>query len=172
MADKNQAIIDFLLTCPTISGNPLYFNFLNAKDKNKQVITQANDTALNRNFVDGSVLKRYTFTIIDFRSVAYDAVPINTVIPGTTTYTEYVSQNVETFDDVQNIIDWINEQADEQNYPDFGEECFIDSMRTTSTNPNLNGVDTSVAPALAKYSISIEIDYLDNTKSIWNQEEN
>lgn len=168
MTDKNQAIIDFLLTCPTIQSNPLFFNFLNARNNSKQIITQANDTSLNRNFIDGSVLKRYTFTIIDFRSVSFEAVPRNSDIPGTTTQTDYVSENVEELFDVQGIIDWINEQADLHNYPDFGNDCLIDEMRCTSENPNLNGVDTSVTPALAKYSMSIQIDYLDKTKTIWN----
>ena len=167
MVDKNQAVIDFLLTCPKINSNPLFFNFLNAKDNNKQIITQANDTAIDKVYVDGSILKRYTFTIIDFRSVTFEPIPKNLPIPGTTTTTDYVSENVEEMFDVQGILDWVTEQADALNYPDFGEDCEIDSMRTTSTNPNLNGVDTSVTPALAKYSISIQIDYLDKTKAIW-----
>jgi hypothetical protein len=159
MVDKNQAIIDFLITCPIISQNPLYFNFLNAKDNNKQIITQANDTSINKPYVDGSVLKRYTFTIIDFRSVAYEAIP---KVEG------YTSENVEELDDVQHIIDWITEQADERIYPNFGQDCIIEDMKTTTENPNLNGVDTSVTPALAKYSMTIQIDYLDKTKVIWN----
>ena len=159
VVDKNQAIIDFLLQCPAIIKNPLYFNFLNAKDNDKQVITQANDTTLDKKYIDGSVLKRYTFTLIDFRSVAYQPIP---KVAG------YTSENVEEMLDVQGIIDWINEQADEENYPDFGAKCLIDTMMTTSNNPNLNGVDTSVSPALAKYSITIQIDYLDVGKVIWN----
>lgn len=157
--DKNQAVIDFLIQCPAIESNPLFFNFLNAHDDNKQIITQANDVALNRVYVDGSALKRYTFTLIDFRSVAYQPIP---KVSG------YTSENVEELFDVQGIMDWINEQADSQNYPDFGEDCIIDSMRTTSDNPNLNGVDTQVTPALAKYSMSIQIDYIDKTKIVWN----
>lgn len=158
MVDKNQAVINFLLTCPKINSNPLFFNFLNAKDNNKQIITQANDTAIDKVYVDGSILKRYTFTIIDFRSVTFEPIPKQE---------QYTSENVEEMFDVQGILDWVTEQADALNYPDFGEDCEIDSMRTTSTNPNLNGVDTSVTPALAKYSISIQIDYLDKTKAIW-----
>lgn len=158
VVDKNQAIIDFLIQCPTIADNPLFFNFLNAKDDNKQIITQANDKMLNKNFVDGSVLKRYTFTIIDFRSVAYQPIP---KVSG------YTSENVEEMLDVQGIMDWVNEQADLQNYPNFGNDCIIDSMKTTSENPNLNGVDTQVTPALAKYSISIQIDYIDISKRLW-----
>lgn len=159
MVDKNQAVINFLLQCPTIASNPLFFNFLNAKDNDKQIITQSNDTVLNRNYVEGSIMKRFTFTIIDFRSVAYQPLPR---VAG------YTSENVEEMFDVQGILDWVNEQADAENFPDFGTSCFIDDMRTTSETPNLNGVDTSVTPALAKYSISIQIDYLDRTKAIWN----
>ena len=167
MVDKNQAVIDFLLTCPTIQANPLFFNFLNAKDNNKQIITQSNEVALDKNFIDGSVMKRYMFSIIDFRSVTFEAIPINTIIPGTTTYTDYTSENVEEMFDVQGILDWVNEQGDIRNFPNFGDDCVIDSMSTTSNTPNLNGVDTSVTPALAKYSITIQIDYLDTTKKIW-----
>ena len=156
--DKNQAIIDFLIQCPTIANNPLFFNFLNAKDNNKQIITQANEISLNSRYIDGSVLKRYTFSIIDFRSVVYQPLP---KVEG------YTSENVEEMFDVQGIMDWVNEQADLQNYPDFGENCLIDSMRTTSDNPNLNSIDTSVTPALAKYSMSIQVDYLDTSKAIW-----
>jgi len=164
--DKNQAVIDFLMGCQTIADNPLFFNFLDAKDNSKQIITQANDTLLNKTYLDGSVLKRYTFTIIDFRSITYLPIPKS---PTTTTTTEIpVNENVEELLDVQGIMDWINEQADARSYPDFGNNCIIESMRTTSENPNLNGIDTQVSPALAKYSISIQIDYVDTSKAIWN----
>ena len=159
--DKNQAVINFITQCNTIANNPLFFNFLNAKDNSKQIITQANDISLNKPYIDGSVKKRYTFTIIDFRSVTYQPVP-KTV--GSTVLT---SENVDELFDVQGIMDWVNQQADAHNYPDFGEDCIIDEMRTTSENPNLNGIDTQVSPALAKYSMSIQIDYIDISKAIW-----
>ena len=159
--DKNQAVINFITQCNTIANNPLFFNFLNAKDNSKQIITQANDISLNKPYIDGSVKKRYTFTIIDFRSVTYQPVP---KIVGSTVLT---SENVDELFDVQGIMDWVNQQADAHNYPDFGEDCIIDEMRTTSENPNLNGIDTQVSPALAKYSMSIQIDYIDISKAIW-----
>lgn len=160
--DKNQAVIDFLLTCYQIRSNPLFFNFLNAKDGSKQIITQSNDKALNHNYVDGSVMKRYTFSLIDFRSVAYQAIPVVG-----TTLEVYSTENVEELFDIQGIMDWVQEQADARNFPDFGDDCIIEDMKTTTENPNLNGVDTSVSPALAKYSMSIQIDYLDTSKVIW-----
>ena len=159
MVDKNQAVIDFLLNCPQLANNPLFFNAINAKDNDKQIITQSNDESLNQTFVDGSVMRRFTFSIIDFRSVVYQPLP---KVAG------YTSENVQEMLDVQGIMDWVNEQADNYNYPQFGLGYQIDSMKTTSDNPNLNGIDTSVSPALAKYSMSIQIDYLDTTKAVWN----
>jgi len=159
MVDKNQAIIDFLLDCPQIAYNPLFFNAIKAKDNDKQIVTQSDDVTLDEKYIDGSVMKRFTFTIIDFRSVVYQPLP---KVAG------YTSENVQEMFDVQGMLDWVNEQAENENYPDFGTNCLIDSMKTTSNTPNLNGVDTSVTPALAKYSISIQIEYLDTNKAVWN----
>ena len=156
--DKNQAIIDFLLTCPAIIADPLFFNFLNAKDNNQQIITQSNDKSLQQTFIDGSVLKRYAFTLIFFKSVLYQAIP---KVEG------LVNENVEELGQVQTIIDWVTEQNDSQTYPDFGEDCEIDEIKALSENPGLNGVDTTVTPALAKYSVTIQVDYLDKSKAIW-----
>lgn len=156
--DKSQAMIEFLLNCEAIQNSSLYFNFVNASDEDKQFVTTANDRVLDKKFIDGSVLRRFTFTIIDYRSVAYQELAKLSISS---------NENVEEYLDIQGIIDWIEEQNDLENYPDFGESCEIDEMKTTTVNPNLNGVDTSTTPALAKYSISIQIDYLDTTKVIW-----
>lgn len=158
MVDKNQAVIDYMLQCPQINENALYFNFGEAKDNNKQIITQGNDKAMNKPYIDGSVLKRYTFTLFDFRSIAALAVPKGFA---------YTSENVEEILDVQSIIDWIAEQEKLRNYPNFGEDCVIEEIKAITDNPNLNGIDTSVSPALARYSISIQIQYLDTTNQIW-----
>ena len=156
--DKNQAIIDYLITCPKIQDNPLYFNFIHGNEDDKQIITTGNEKTIDRPYVDGSVLKRFTFTIIDFKSVAYRAV----VKDGA-----HVDENVEDILQVQDIIDWIEEQNEIRNFPNFGEDCIVESISTTANNPNLNGVDSNVSPALAKYSISIQVNYIDVSKMLW-----
>lgn len=161
--DKNQATIDFLLQCDEVRNNPLFFNFITAKEDNKQFITVANDKSLNRTYIDGSVLRQYTFTIIDYKSVSMNAL---VTVPG------YKNENVEDVLDVQGIIDWITEQAELKNFPDFGEGYTIQSMEALTDNPNLNGIDSSTSPALAKYSFTIRIQYLDETKMIWTKEDN
>lgn len=157
--DKTQAVIEYLLTCPQITDSPLYFNFVNAKDEDKQFVTVANERTLHKPFIDGSVSKRFTFTIIDYRSVAYQEMARLNIT---------ANESVEEYLDVQALIDWINEQEDLKHYPDFGTDCIVERIGTASDNPNLNGVDTQSNPALAKYSISIQIDYIDYSKKIWN----
>lgn len=156
--DKNQAIVDFLINCPQISNNPLFFNFADAKDESKQILTVANDKALNEPYIDGSILKRYTFTIIDYKSIAYKAIVKQEGFP---------DENLQDFLDTQGIIDWINTQEDAKNYPDFGQDCIIEKMEVLTDNPNLNGVDTNTSPQLARYSLTIRIEYLDKSKMIW-----
>lgn len=158
MADKNQAIIDYLIQCPAIQNNPLFFNFIQAKNDNKQIVTVANDKLMDKTYIDGSVQKRYTFSIIDYKSIAYDAV---------VKQEGYTNENVDDILQVQQIIDWIDEQEALRNYPDFGSECVIDNIKALSSNPNLNGVDTNVSPSLAKYSISIQINYVDYSNANW-----
>lgn len=158
MADKNQAVIDFLLQCPQIKDNPLFFNYGEAKSDNKQIVTVANDKSVSKEYIDGSVLKRYTFTIIDHKSITAQAL---VDIAG------LKNESVEEMFDVQGIIDWIEEQEDRQNYPDFGEKCQIDRMWAATDTPTLNGIDTSIKPAIAKYSVSVIIEYLDISRAIW-----
>lgn len=157
--DKNQAVIDYLLDCPQIKNSPLFFNFTQADSESKQIVTQGNDTALSKEFLNGDILKRYTFTIIDYRSIAFQAL-VN--ISG------FINENVEEMLDCQGIIDWIDEQEDARNYPDFGENCIVDSITALTLNPSLNGVQNSGSLNLAKYSIAIRIEYLDTSKRIWN----
>ena len=118
-----------------------------------------NDRVVNKPYIDGSVLKRFTFTLVDYRTVTYQSI---VKLEG------YPNENVSELMDIQSVMDWINEQADLHNYPDFGSDCVIESMRTATDEPTLNGVDKSVSPSIAQYSMSIIIEYIDNSKKNWN----
>lgn len=156
--DKNQAVIDYIIQCPTIWNSPLYFNFINAEDDTNQFVTQTNERYGSKRFIDGSVMKIYSFTIILYKSTADTAV---VKIEG------YPNENISDMSDIQGLIDWISEQRELHNYPDFGENCVIDDVYTTSENPNFDGIDDQVSPPLAVYSITIEIQYLDISQKIW-----
>ena len=156
--DKSQAVLTFLQTCEYISSDPLFFNFGNVEDNAHQVIVSSDDIALHAPFIDGSVEKRFTFSIDSFKSVAYNPV-VSTQLAN--------DENLEEFQSVQQILDWITAQDNLHNYPDFGNDCIIDEMKVLTTKPELVGVDTSLNPPMAVYRISIQIDYLDNTEKAW-----
>lgn len=156
--DKNQAVIDYLIQCPAILNSPLYFNFIKAETDTNQFVTNSNDEYTNIRYVDGSVLKQYTFTIVTYKSTADTPV---VKLDG------YPNENMSDILDIQSLIDWVSKQEDIRNYPDFGSDCVIDSIRTTSENPRLDGIDDQVIPNLAIYSVSIEIRYIDNSKKVW-----
>lgn len=156
--DKNQAVIDYIITCPTILNSPLYFNFINAKDGTNQLFTESTDVYTTKQFIDGSVEKLYTFTILTFKSAADIAV---------VKQSGYENENLSDMSDVQKLIEWINEQNEARNFPDFGEDCIIDSIATTTEQPKFEGIDEQISPPLAVYSTSIQIKYIDFSKLIW-----
>lgn len=156
--DKNLAIIKFLLDCPTIQENPLFFNFANEEDGNNHFITESD--SVKKPFIDGSVLKQYTFSIANYSYVSHNAIIDNDG--------NISDENLENMAKVQDILDWINEQSDKQNYPDFGENCVIEEMNTLTTDPDIDGIDTSVNPPIARYSVGVKLLYLDNSKKIWS----
>lgn len=157
--NKNKAVIDYLITCPQIYQSPLYFNFINASDGTMQIMTSANDYYTSRPYIDGSISKLYTLTLIIFKSAS--DMPIVKL-------SGYDSENIDDLAYVQALIDWIKEQNDLQNFPDFGEKCEIDTIRSTRDAPYLMGINTDSTPPLAMYSVTIQIEYIDNTKKIWN----
>lgn len=156
--DKNTATINFLVTYPDIQANPLFVNFINAKDNNIQFLTSSNDKTVNKPFIDGSVMKRYTFSLVITKSITEMAIVKD----------EIANENIEDMANIQELMDWINAQGDNRIYPDFGEECVIEEMHTTAENPSLDGINTEVTPALALYSMEIRIDYIDYSKVIWS----
>jgi len=160
MIDKNQAVIDYLIQCPQILNSPLYFNLINAKNDNVQIITSADDVTTTRPYVDGSIPKRYTFSIVTFKSITDLALVKDS---------EYPNENVDDLAEAQALIDWVHEQEDIQNYPNFGEDCYIDSIQTTTDTPRFDGINDELTPPLAMYTIAIVINYIDTSKMIWKE---
>lgn len=159
--DKNKAIIDYLLQCPAIVNSSLYFNFIEAKDGSTQLLTMTDETATLRRYVDGSVRRRYSFNLVVFKSISEVAIPKNQE-------DELSIENVDDLSDVQALIDWVTEQNENRNFPNFGITCIIESIESTTDSPQLVGVNTELNPPLAMYSVSIQVEYIDESRVIWN----
>lgn len=156
--DKNQAVIDYLLTCKAIYDSPLYFNLADIKNGVNALIQQATDRNIERPYIDGSVLKRYSLTIQCYSSVSNNPI---VKVQGID------NENVSDVNTIQHLIDWIVEQNEQRNFPNFGETCQVEEIRTTSENPRLDQIDKTQSNPLARYSFTIQIDYLDKSKMLW-----
>ena len=157
--DKNKAIIEYLSSCPIIANNKLFFNFAEEGNNSNQILISGDDVALNKPFIDGSVMKRYTFTLFIYKAISYNPV---VKAPG------YPDENVGDLSDVQALLDWIVQQNEQLLFPNFGDECIIESVEPQTNKPVLNGVSVDAQPPLAQYSIIVRITYLDKSKMIWS----
>lgn len=158
MIDKNKATLEFITTYPGIATSPIFVNFINAKNNDVQVVTSSNDKSLNKPFIDGSVMKQYLFSLVITKTITDMAIAKDGLI----------GENIDDLADIQDFMDWINEQGENHIYPNFGEVCVIEEMHTTAENPSIDGINTEVSPALALYSMEIRIDYIDYSKVIWS----
>lgn len=154
-ASLNQSVLDFLLQSDAIST--LYFQYANIADGLVRISTTANEINSRREFIDGSRPRELDFTFTWYKSLS--------VLP-VLTQQGVSNENVADLDDVQAIIDWIDEQNDAQNFPDLGEKRLVERMFCLSDVPRLAGVDTSYSPALARYTFTIRVEYVDYTYAI------
>ena len=166
--DKNQQMLEYIMGCSVIAENPLYFNFVTEKDNTNQFLVARDDSAVNKPFIDGTVLKQYTVDVLLYKSVAYNPIVVAHTPGGTTPDPSYIDENMVDMRDGQTLIDWILQQNDDKNYPNFGTECIVESIEPTTNKPTLNGVNSDVNPPLAQYSVGIKVRYLDISKQLWN----
>ena len=157
--DKNQALINYLLTCEKIKNSSLYFNLASIKNGVTQLVPLTQDKAVNTPYIDGSVDKKYSLTVILYLST--NPVPVPKVINKTV-------DSIVDMSEVQQLIDWVANQEKTKNYPDFGKKCPVNKIAVTSENPRTDQIDMSVTPPLAKYSFTIEVYYTDISDVIWN----
>lgn len=157
---KDSIMLEYLLTCPSINENSLFFNYAEGEDNTSHFITEASDKSTQKPFVDGSIQKRYSFDIIVYKSLGYTPIDTTDVT---------ADENLDELSEVQAIIDWITEQGELRNFPNFGDKIEVDEMYCTTDKPVLRGVFTdTMGTPMARYSITIQIDYLDKTKMIWS----
>lgn len=168
--DLNKRILDYIYECPVVAKNPMYFAVAEERNNSNQLLPTQEQPRDTIEFVDGTVEKVYRADILMYKSVAYNPIVTEEVgtsgkrIPSTT----YLNENIEDMTDGQALIDWIEEQNDNRHFPNFGESCIIESVKTTSNRPRLNGINPELEPPLAQYSVGLEITYIDTSKQLWN----
>lgn len=127
------------------------------------VVTELAHTVLNYNFSSESpdaigfltnysdkVLKRY------IRVGADKAYGFSVLV--TKEYSTYCDDlNLEAMNFVQKIMDWVDEQNRNRNYPDFGERCTIKKIENLQNMPNL--AEANPEEGYARYMFQCRVIY-------------
>lgn len=148
--DKHKAVFDWFMNCPVFQR--LFFVFSDDKNgntimlPNEAVNSLSDDNQTETSYIDGSKIRIYTFTVISF-------------LPYSTGYNAEAVENIDYMAKVQQIAAWIDEQAQKNNMPDFGEKCEILKVEVINLSEGISAVDENGA----KYMFAVRFKYLDKT---------
>lgn len=143
MIELNQAVKDWLMQCPDIRADKLYFNYLSiGADKQSFQVVENADV---REDVCGNEIGKYTFALIDLRPLS--CMPVG-----------HTEVDFDRMADAAKITEWIRAQARRRKYPQTPADVVIDKI-TAPPAPSFAGADTSEGMHLAKYMVQVVIDY-------------
>ena len=113
------------------------FNFSPESPDKISLITNYSDKVI-KNYITGDKQKEYGFSIIIMKPYSSDEDDLN----------------LEAMNFAQAFMDWLDEQNEKREYPDFREKCTIEKIENM---PNLSGVNYEAG--LARYMIQARIIY-------------
>jgi hypothetical protein len=145
IVDKNAVMIEYIKRCPEIGK--MCFISAEVKDGVQSFVPISNDRQITK-YIDGSVLKYYDFALFEFTGGNADPLPDN----GAEKH-----ENVQNYQKLQSIIDWIKERREAWDFPDFGEDYRVGDMYSLSDNPTLAGIEKE---KIFRYMVQIRTEYI------------
>lgn len=122
-----------------LENNYLYFESADAYPNVRVIVPKVGDY-VNKTDICGFKYKSYTFAFIGYEQLDTGTSDINT-------------QNLEIMD---SFNEWIEEQQEAQNFPDFGPNCSEYELVPLQNMANLAMITED---GLAKYMLAVRIDY-------------
>lgn len=153
--DYVTPFIKWLLQSEYIKKNKLFLNAVQAKDNSKQIVTQQINKNQDIEYIDGSTLHRVIFTVFDYKSINFNQL-LKTRLES--------NENIEDLLEVGNINEFVAKMEKDCNYPDFGKRFEVQKIYCEYLTPSSPTIDSNSSPALAKYSIPIICEVLENTE--------
>lgn len=117
----------------------IHFNFSPDSNDSVALITNYSDKVVKK-FITRDVQKQYGFTILITKAYSSDDDDLN----------------LEAMNFAQAFMDWIDEQNEKKEFPDFGERCTVEKMENLQNMPNLSGISKE---GTARYMIQARILY-------------
>lgn len=144
--DFTTPFIKWLLKSDYIKKNKLFLNAVKAQDNNVQIVTQQIADNQITTYVDGSKTYPITFFINNYKSINYNQL-VKSMVEG--------NENVSDLLDVAEIIKFVNEMNEKEEYPIFSNNITVEKIYCRYKTPSTPAFDSSNSPALAKFTIPI-----------------
>ena len=149
--DYTTPFLKWLLTCPDVEKNKIFLNAVTADKEAKAIVTQQIATREDVRYIDGSVLHTVRFTLFDYKSIAFNQL-VKSKLEG--------NENLEVLLETGGLNDWIENQNEKMNFPDYGEGFEVQEIRPDYLTPSTPSIDTG--ELIAKFSIPITMKVLED----------
>lgn len=149
--DYITPFLEWILNCDFFANNKIFLNQAQAEDQNLQIVTNQIYHNEMRFYADGGVLKRIRYTINCYLAIN-DNQLVKTAIEN--------NENIDSLNALNEIVAYIKEQENEQNYPDFGENAEVQTIYPEYESPSTPMIDNESEPALALYTIPVVCEVL------------
>lgn len=137
ITDKNTAILNWLYQCKEIKD---IFCLVGEVENNSTTFVPNVSEEWAKKFNDGTGEKELTFTLITYKDI--------TTEPNS-------NDNAVMQFDVEKIMEWIKEQNNIGNYPEFATDEIIFDIEVLENMPNVAGIDEKTA----KFMFAVKINY-------------
>ena len=147
--------IKWLLQSDYIKQNKVFLNAIEAQDNNVQIVTQQISKNQITNFVDGSKSYPITFSINNYKSISYSQI-VKNMVEG--------NENLADLLDAAKVIEFVGEMEKQGNYPLFDDNITVEKVYCQYNIPNTPAIDSSISPALAKFTIPIVFEVFEDAE--------
>ena len=128
-----------------LAGSVLNFNFSPDSADSIGFLTNYSDKLLKR-YVRVGAEKAYGFSVLVTKDYS----------------TSQDDLNLEAMNFVQELMDWVDEQNREKNFPDFGEKCEVKKIENLQNMPNLAEVNPE--EGVARYMFQCRVIYFEKER--------
>lgn len=136
--DKNKAVYEWIKKCPVFDR--LYFNFGTSKE-NTSIFIPIPTESTAKTDIFGNKTKLYDFAVSSFGSVD------DITFEG--------AENIASMDFLQQLTEWVETQNKSNNFPDFGNDCFIEKITVIQNIPASLRMQ-NISKYLTQYRITYE----------------
>lgn len=137
ITDKNTAIMNWLYGCNELQD---IFYLVGKAENGGTTIVPNSSEEWTKQFSDGTGEKELTFTLVMYKPVSSE--------PNS-------NENARTQYDVEKAMEWIREQNEVENFPQFADNEAIFEIEVLENQPNMAGQDKDTA----KFMFAVKINY-------------